>query len=127
MATCRVYAHLLLVMDDSEFHGADGILNPGQQRAVATAFNTLVFRTHCPARSPEPHRPPQPAAAMLAEWAPVLLRCAMSQMTVPKVSHPTLAQACTAIDLSMPVTDHVSRTKAGRLMAALRHAAATHS
>ena len=75
LPTCRrVYSHLLLVMDDAEFHGANGILTLGQQRAIATAFNTLVFRTHCPNQGPEAHRPLQPAAAMLAEWAPVLLR-----------------------------------------------------
>lgn len=72
---CRVYSHLLLVMDDAEFHGAGGILDLGQQRAIATAFNTLVFRTHCPAQIAKAHRPLQPAAVMLAEWAPVLLRC----------------------------------------------------
>ena len=74
MRTRRVISHLLLVVDDAEFHSADGILNPGQQRAVATTFNTLVFRTHCPAQSPEARQPQQPAAAMVAEWAPVLLR-----------------------------------------------------
>ena len=71
----RVYSHLLLVVDDAEFHDASGILNPGQQRAIATTFNTLVFRTHCPAPSSEPQQQPQPAAAMVAKWAPVLLRC----------------------------------------------------
>ena len=81
--SCRVYSHLLLVMDDAEFHGADGILNPGQQRAVATTFNTLVFRTHCPAHSPEAHRPLQPATAVLVEWAPALLRCAELQWPLP--------------------------------------------
>lgn len=70
-----MYSHLLLVVDDAEFHSADGILNPGQQRAIATTFNTLVFRTHCPAQSVDARQQQQqPTAAMVAEWAPVLLR-----------------------------------------------------
>ena len=72
----RVYAHLLLVIDDAEFHDGSGVLNLGQQRAIATAVNTLVFRTHCPAAgAANLSRPATSDATMVAEWAPVLLRC----------------------------------------------------
>ena len=72
----RVYFHLLLVIDDAEFHSDSGALHLGQQRSIATAFNTLVFRTHCPAPlAAEVFRRAQPASSVLAEWAPVLLRC----------------------------------------------------
>ena len=79
----RVYSHLLLVVDDAEFHSADGILDPGQQRAIATTFNTLVFRTHCPAQSPEAQQLPRPTAAMITEWAPVLLRYPSNRCCTP--------------------------------------------
>ena len=44
----RVYLLYLLVVDDDDFHKRQQLFNLGQQRAIATALNTLVFRTHCP-------------------------------------------------------------------------------
>lgn len=44
----RVYNQCLLVMDDCEFHERQTPFNLGQQRAIAAALNTLVFRTQLP-------------------------------------------------------------------------------
>jgi hypothetical protein len=57
----RVYAHLLLVLDDEDFYERQDIFTLGQQRAVATALNTLVFRRHCPDLS-NPVPPTAPAS-----------------------------------------------------------------
>lgn len=75
-----MYSHLLLVMDDQEFYGGSGaILSLGQQRAVATVVNTLVFCTHCPAATvPGCTTTAANAVAadtvLLLKWAPPLLR-----------------------------------------------------
>ncbi|KAL6746440.1 hypothetical protein V8C86DRAFT_1520911 [Haematococcus lacustris] len=81
---CRLYAHLLTVVDDSEFYAsaprllhppppsppgaaaaaasgpggvrAGGELSLGQARAVVACLNSLVFHTYLPA----PPRPPKP-------------------------------------------------------------------
>ena len=47
----RVYAHHLLVVDDEDFHSLQQVFNLQQQRAIATALNTLVFKTLAPERS----------------------------------------------------------------------------
>ena len=60
---CRVYAQALLVLDDDDFYRAQTVFTLGQQRAVATALNTLVYRTHCPTPRPRPSAaaaPPYP-------------------------------------------------------------------
>ena len=46
---CRVHAQALLVLDDEDFHERQDMLSLGQHRAIATALNSLVFHTHCPA------------------------------------------------------------------------------
>ena len=58
----RVYAHALLVLDDHDFHERQAVFSLGQQRAIATALNSLVFRTHC--------RAPGAALAQRANWRP---------------------------------------------------------
>ena len=50
----RVHAQALLVLDDEDFHTRQDMLSLGQHRAIATALNSLVFHTHCPA--PQPSR-----------------------------------------------------------------------
>ncbi|KAI3428601.1 hypothetical protein D9Q98_007424 [Chlorella vulgaris] len=45
---CRVYGHQLLVVDDYEFYDKQQTFTLGQQRAIAAALNTLVFRTQLP-------------------------------------------------------------------------------
>lgn len=48
-AGCRVYAHVLLILDDNDFYHTQSVFLLPQQRAFATSFNALVFRTYCPA------------------------------------------------------------------------------
>ncbi|KAL4428287.1 hypothetical protein ABPG75_002376 [Micractinium tetrahymenae] len=45
---CRVYCHHLQVVDDWEFHERQQTFSLGQQRAIAAALNTLIFRTQLP-------------------------------------------------------------------------------
>ncbi|CAL8465528.1 g5064 [Coccomyxa elongata] len=80
---CRVYAQALLVLDDDDFYRLQSVFNLGQQRGIATSLNTLVYSTHCPAKiaqaatqnaSPYPGFDAAGARAMLAAWAPRLLR-----------------------------------------------------
>eukprot|EP00887_Chlorella_sp_A99_P004884 scaffold4.g4884.t1 len=80
---CKVYCHSLMVCDDEEFHERQPLFSLAQQRAVAAAVNTLVFRTQLPApaaggaaRSRGAAAGPgvQPASAMLARAAPLLHR-----------------------------------------------------
>ena len=47
----RVYSQALLVLDDDDFYELQTVFNLGQQRAIATSLNTLVFSTHCPAKA----------------------------------------------------------------------------
>ena len=47
----RVYAQALLVLDDDDFYRLQTVFTLGQQRGIATALNTLVFRTFCPPSS----------------------------------------------------------------------------
>lgn len=54
VALRRVYAHTSLVMDDDEFYKLQHTFTLAQQRAIATALNTLVFRTHCPEQQRQP-------------------------------------------------------------------------
>lgn len=42
--------HFLLIVDDDDFYTRQQPFNLAQQRAIATALNTLIFRTHCPDR-----------------------------------------------------------------------------
>ena len=49
---CRVHAQTLLVLDDEDFHERQDMLSLGQHRAIATALNSMVFHTHCPAAQP---------------------------------------------------------------------------
>lgn len=64
---CRVHAQALLVLDDKDFHERQDMLTLGQHRAIATALNSLVFHTHCPAAQAAqngaraPTQPPLPA------------------------------------------------------------------
>ena len=37
------------MLDDEDFHERQDMLSLGQHRAIATALNSLVFHTHCPA------------------------------------------------------------------------------
>ena len=46
---CRVHAQALLVLDDQDFHERQEMLSLACHRAIATALNSLVFHTHCPA------------------------------------------------------------------------------
>lgn len=46
---CRVHAQALLVLDDQDFHERQEMLSLARHRAIATALNSLVFHTHCPA------------------------------------------------------------------------------
>ncbi|KAI7846263.1 hypothetical protein COHA_000243 [Chlorella ohadii] len=48
---CRVYCHHLAVVDDWEFWERQQPFSLGQQRAIAAALNTLVFRTQLPDNS----------------------------------------------------------------------------
>jgi hypothetical protein len=57
-----VYAQALLVLDDDDFYRAQTLFTLGQQRAIATVLNTLVYRTHCPSAAPRA-RPSSAAAA----------------------------------------------------------------
>lgn len=45
---CRLYHHLLLVLDDYEFHELQQPLNLGQARAIATSINSLVVHSYLP-------------------------------------------------------------------------------
>ena len=45
---CRLYHHLLLVLDDYEFHELQKPLNLGQARAIATSINSLVVHSYLP-------------------------------------------------------------------------------
>lgn len=40
---CRVYFVRLLILDDDEFYTRESVMTLGQQRAIATALNSLVF------------------------------------------------------------------------------------
>ncbi|KAG2440299.1 hypothetical protein HXX76_004410 [Chlamydomonas incerta] len=77
---CRVYAQLLLVLDDGEFYDLQQPLELAASRAVGTSLNSLVFHTYLPKPPPDGSRPPPPPAegdpayALLVEWAPRLLR-----------------------------------------------------
>ncbi len=51
----RVYAHLLLVLDDTDFHNSAQPFSTGQARAIATSLNSLVFHTCFPAASSTVH------------------------------------------------------------------------
>eukprot|EP00891_Asterochloris_glomerata_P009406 jgi/Astpho2/9406/e_gw1.00145.21.1_t len=68
LLTCRAYCHLLMVLDDEDFYALQSTFTVSNQRGIATALNTLVFRTHCPAT------PGVRPSALLAKWAPLLLR-----------------------------------------------------
>ena len=48
---CRIYCHMLMVLDDEDFYNLQSTFTVSQQRGISTALNTLVFRTHCPATS----------------------------------------------------------------------------
>lgn len=68
---------MLLVLDDEDFHEKQVPLSLGQNRAVATTLNTLVFLTYCP--QGEPGTGSQTASSdtslgVLVEQAPLLLR-----------------------------------------------------
>eukprot|EP00884_Botryococcus_braunii_P011773 jgi/Botrbrau1/20597/Bobra.113_1s0023.1 len=69
----RVYAHLLLVLDDEDFYQRQDMFTLAQQRAIATAFNTLVFRTHRPASPPPSSPSASSGAAQTAQTAPLSL------------------------------------------------------
>ncbi|GIL94061.1 hypothetical protein Vretimale_394 [Volvox reticuliferus] len=77
---CRVYAQLLLVLDDGEFYELQQPLELAAARAVGTSLNSLVFHTYLPKPAPDGSRPvPAPGPgdanfALLVEWAPRLLR-----------------------------------------------------
>ncbi|KAL0028291.1 hypothetical protein WJX79_007793 [Trebouxia sp. C0005] len=80
---CRVYAHALLVLDDTDFYERQDTFTLSQQRGIATALNALVFRTYCPTVPGVLAKESKAAGAalsiipptkMLAEWAPILLR-----------------------------------------------------
>lgn len=43
-----MYAHVLLVLDDTDFYERQDTFTLSQQRGIATALNALVFRTYCP-------------------------------------------------------------------------------
>ena len=43
-----------MVVDDEDFHTLQQVFNLGQQRAIATALNTLVFRSLAPEASAQP-------------------------------------------------------------------------
>ncbi len=62
----RVHAQALLVLDDQEFHERQDMLSLGQHRAIATALNSLVFHTHCPAPqdAQKGHRAPTKATPL---------------------------------------------------------------
>ena len=51
-----MHAQALLVLDDEDFHARQDMLSLGQHRAIATALNSLVFHTHCPAPPALPQR-----------------------------------------------------------------------
>ena len=44
-----MHAQALLVLDDQDFHERQEMLSLARHRAIATALNSLVFHTHCPA------------------------------------------------------------------------------
>ncbi|CAD7704872.1 unnamed protein product [Ostreobium quekettii] len=75
---CQVYSHLLLVLDDNDFHDRQDPLTLGQNRAIVATLNNLVFYTYCPNASQ--HQPsvsrgnPHWSMKLLEEFAPVLLR-----------------------------------------------------
>ncbi len=50
-----MYAHALLVLDDTDFYERQDTFTLPQQRGIATALNALVFRSYCPTVSGEPH------------------------------------------------------------------------
>lgn len=68
---------MLLVLDDEDFHDKQTPLSLGQNRAVATTLNTLVFLTYCPqgesGAGPET-TPSNMSLKVLVEQAPLLLR-----------------------------------------------------
>ena len=74
LQTCRTYCHLLMVLDDEDFYNLQSTFTVSQQRGIATAFNTLVFRTHCPATSGQLQNTPtvlqqRPVSALLGRSA----------------------------------------------------------
>ncbi|GAX84732.1 hypothetical protein CEUSTIGMA_g12154.t1 [Chlamydomonas eustigma] len=73
---CRLYHHLLLVLDDEEMYKEQKPLTLNQSRAVATSLNSLVFYTYLPKTLGEKIRPSGggQAPSLLAEFAPLLLR-----------------------------------------------------
>mmetsp|Transcript_17431 Transcript_17431/g.48587 ORF Transcript_17431/g.48587 Transcript_17431/m.48587 type:complete len:870 (+) Transcript_17431:468-3077(+) len=71
---CRLLAHLLLVVDDDDFHNHQDPFSLSVSRAVATALNTLVFCTHVPPAGDQKQAAASSADSMLVEWAPIVLR-----------------------------------------------------
>ncbi|GLI64228.1 hypothetical protein VaNZ11_007426 [Volvox africanus] len=77
---CRVYAQLLLVLDDGEFYELQQPLDLAAARAVGTSLNSLVFHTYLPkphadgSRAVSAPGPGDADFALLIEWAPRLLR-----------------------------------------------------
>ncbi|GIL45377.1 hypothetical protein Vafri_2627 [Volvox africanus] len=77
---CRVYAQLLLVLDDGEFYELQQPLELAAARAVGTSLNSLVFHTYLPkpdangSRAVPAPGPGDADFALLVEWAPRLLR-----------------------------------------------------
>ena len=70
LLTCRAYCHLLMVLDDEDFYALQSMFTVSNQRGIATALNTLVFRTHCPATPGEVQATPimlqqRPVSALL--------------------------------------------------------------
>lgn len=45
---CRLYSHLLLALDDTDFHARQQRLGVDAARAIATCLNSLVFHTYFP-------------------------------------------------------------------------------
>lgn len=103
---CRVYCHHLAVVDDWEFWERQQPFSLGQQRAIAAALNTLVFRTQLPDNSSggcsggSSSGAGRPAGSksgslgrdyrMLQQAAPLLHRCAACCLYV----HPSPCFAC---------------------------------
>lgn len=85
-AACRCLGHLLLVLDDHDFHDRQEPLGLAQSRAIVTCLNTLVFHTHFPkpgsaaagggtaAQQAVDGPTLQVARALLSEQAPLVLR-----------------------------------------------------
>lgn len=53
------------MLDDEDFHERQDMLSLGQHRAIATALNSLVFHTHCPAAQAAQNGSRAPAQAPL--------------------------------------------------------------